>query len=65
LLILIHQNGGQPPLTYQSFIALAGRPVDPLATTYSLLPPLGETGDHELLNVPKIEDLGYGDISEV
>ncbi|XP_078177322.1 DNA photolyase family protein isoform X2 [Carex rostrata] len=61
---IIGKNGGRPPLTYQSFIALAGRPVDPLTTKYSLLPPIGETGDHELLSVPKIEDLGYGDISQ-
>ncbi|KAJ3686632.1 hypothetical protein LUZ61_015796 [Rhynchospora tenuis] len=61
---IIEKNGDRPPLTYQSFIALAGCPVDPCATTYSELPSIGETGDYELLSVPKIEDFGYGDISQ-
>jgi hypothetical protein len=44
-------------VAYQSFIALVRRPIDPLTTTHSLLPLLGETGDHELLNVSKIKIL--------
>jgi hypothetical protein len=44
-------------VTYQSFIALFKRSIDPLTITYSLHPLLGEIGDHELLNVPKIKIL--------
>lgn len=59
------KNGGRPPLTYQSFVALAGKPPDPLAKTYSELPPVGNVGKVELLNVPTIEELGYKDIEQV
>ncbi|URE37948.1 FAD binding domain of DNA photolyase [Musa troglodytarum] len=58
------ENGGRPPLTYQSFVALAGKPPDPLAKTYSELPPVGNVGKVELLNIPTIEELGYRDIEQ-
>jgi hypothetical protein len=32
---------------------------------YSELPPVGDTGEYELLPVPTVEELGYGDISQV
>jgi cryptochrome len=59
------QNGGRPPLTYQSFVSIAGEPPDPAMEEYSELPPLGDTGEYELLPVPTVEELGYGDISQV
>ena len=59
------QNGGRPPLTYQSFIAIAGEPPEPILEEYSELPPVGDTGEYELLPGPTVEELGYGDISQV
>jgi hypothetical protein len=52
-------------LTYQSFIAIAGDPPEPVLEEYSELPPVGDTGEYELLPVPTVEELGYGDISQV
>jgi hypothetical protein len=59
------KNGGRPPLTYQSFLNIAGEPPAPLTEEYSVLPPIGDTGECELFSVPKLEELGYGDISQV
>lgn len=59
------KNGGRPPLTYQSFVATAGEPPKPVMEEYSELPPIGDTGGYELLPVPKLEELGYGDLSQV
>jgi len=61
---IINKNGGRPPLTYQSFIAIAGEPPEPVLEEYSELPPVGDTGEYELLPVPTVEELGYGDISQ-
>ncbi|EES04723.1 hypothetical protein BDA96_04G093500 [Sorghum bicolor] len=61
---IIKKNGGRPPLTYQSFVSIAGEPPDPIMEEYSELPPLGDTGEYELLPVPTVEELGYVDISE-
>ncbi|CAO2044998.1 unnamed protein product [Urochloa humidicola] len=61
---IINKNGGRPPLTYQSFIAIAGEPPEPVLEEYSELPPVGDTGEYELLPVPMLEELGYGDISQ-
>ncbi|XP_042411116.1 (6-4)DNA photolyase-like isoform X1 [Zingiber officinale] len=61
---VIGKNGGKPPLTYQSFIALAGKPEGPLEVTYSKLPPVGNVGESELLTVPTIEELGYKETIE-
>jgi cryptochrome len=59
------KNGGLPPLTYQSFVKIAGEPPKPVVEEYTLLPPIGDTGEYELFSVPKLEELGYGDISQV
>ncbi|CAN6277916.1 unnamed protein product [Urochloa humidicola] len=61
---IINKNGGRPPLTYQSFIAIAGEPPEPVMEEYSELPPVGDTGEYELVPVPTVEELGYGDISQ-
>jgi cryptochrome len=59
------ENGSRPPLAYQSFVSIAGEPPEPVMEEYSELPPVGDTGEYELLPVPTVEDLGYGDISQV
>ncbi|KAI3892952.1 hypothetical protein MKW92_038098 [Papaver armeniacum] len=59
---IIQKNGGKPPLSYQSFLKLAGDPSLPVASTVSLLPPLGNNVDHEMLGIPTIKELGYGDM---
>ncbi|XP_048533391.1 (6-4)DNA photolyase isoform X1 [Triticum urartu] len=61
---IIEKNGGRPPLTYKSFVATAGEPPKPVMEEYSELPPIGDTGGYELLPVPKLEELGYGDVSQ-
>ncbi|KAM3227918.1 hypothetical protein ACQJBY_059582 [Aegilops geniculata] len=61
---IIEKNGGRPPLTYQSFVATAGEPPKPVMEEYSELPPIGDTGGYELVPVPKLEELGYGDLSQ-
>ncbi|OEL20415.1 (6-4)DNA photolyase [Dichanthelium oligosanthes] len=61
---IINKNGGRPPLTYQSFISIAEEPPEPVMEEYSELPPVGDTGEYELLPVPTVEELGYGDISQ-
>lgn len=59
------QNGGKPPLSYQSFVKLAGEPHSPLLTKYSSLPPVGPLGSCHVSEVPTIKDLGYGDAKQV
>jgi cryptochrome len=59
------ENGSRSPLAYQSFVSIAGEPPEPVMQEYSELPPVGDTGEYELLPVPTVEDLGYGDISQV
>uniref|UniRef100_A0A2N9HIV0 Photolyase/cryptochrome alpha/beta domain-containing protein n=1 Tax=Fagus sylvatica TaxID=28930 RepID=A0A2N9HIV0_FAGSY len=61
---IIHKNGGKPPMTYQSFVKLAGQPSSPLSPTLSSLPPLGDLGGCEISHVPTIKQLGYGDIQQ-
>ncbi|XP_042494709.1 (6-4)DNA photolyase isoform X2 [Macadamia integrifolia] len=61
---IIHKNGGRPPLSYQSFVKLAGQPPPPLSTEISLLPPVGNVGNFEVLGVPSIKELGYDDIRQ-
>ncbi|KAI5594076.1 hypothetical protein BDE02_03G052700 [Populus trichocarpa] len=64
---IIQRNGGKPPLTYQSFLKLAGQPSwasSPLLTSISSLPPVGDVGSCEISEVPTIKDLGYGDIEQ-
>ncbi|KAI3891220.1 hypothetical protein MKW98_007525 [Papaver atlanticum] len=59
---IIQKNGGKPPLSYQSFLKLAGEPSLPVASTVSSLPPLGNNVDYEMLGIPAIKELGYGDV---
>ncbi|KAK1312226.1 (6-4)DNA photolyase [Acorus calamus] len=61
---IIKKNGGKPPLTYQSFIKIAGQPQPPILQTFSCLPPVGNAGACEFLDVPLMEELGYGDVGQ-
>ncbi|KAH7681758.1 (6-4)DNA photolyase protein [Dioscorea alata] len=61
---IIKKNGGKPPLTYQAFVKLAGQPPPPLTEAYTCLPPVGDLRGCELLDIPQIDELGYGDISQ-
>ncbi|KAL4583964.1 hypothetical protein LXL04_008552 [Taraxacum kok-saghyz] len=65
---IIEKNGGKPPLSYQSFLKLAGEPnwsISSLSTTLSVIPPIGDLGNCEVSEVPTVEELGYEDIQEV
>lgn len=62
------KNGGRPPLTYQSFVKLAGDPSwasSPLSITLSSLPPIGSFGRCEISEVPTVEELGYEEAQQV
>ncbi|KAJ9692551.1 hypothetical protein PVL29_011548 [Vitis rotundifolia] len=64
---IIQKNGGRPPLSYQSFLKLAGQPSwasSPLSTTLSWLPPVGDVGTCEISNVPTVKELGYEEIGQ-
>ncbi|XP_057473173.1 (6-4)DNA photolyase isoform X1 [Actinidia eriantha] len=64
---IIQKNDGRPPLSYQSFLKLAGQPSwasSPLSTVISLLPPIGNVGNCEISNVPTLPELGYEDIGQ-
>ncbi|KAL6972835.1 (6-4)DNA photolyase [Sarracenia purpurea var. burkii] len=64
---IIQKNGGRPPLSYQSFMKLAGQPSwasSRLSTSISSLPPVGDFGNSEISNVPTLQELGYEDIGE-
>ncbi|KAL3511853.1 hypothetical protein ACH5RR_024570 [Cinchona calisaya] len=64
---IIQKNGGRPPLSYQSFIKVAGQPSwssTPLSTSLSCLPPIGNPGNCAISEVPSINDLGYEEIDE-
>lgn len=61
----VPQNGRKPPMTYQSFVALAGEPPAPLMQTYTMLPPIGDLEGYEVLNIPTIQELGYADVEQV
>ncbi|RDX85811.1 (6-4)DNA photolyase [Mucuna pruriens] len=61
---IIKTNGGKPPLSYQSFVKLAGEPPSPISTVYSSLPPVGHLGSCDISEVPTIRDLGYGDAEQ-
>ncbi|KAK8514322.1 hypothetical protein V6N13_063216 [Hibiscus sabdariffa] len=59
---IIEKNGGRPPLTYQSFLKLAGEPswaCSPLSVELSSIPPVGNVGRCEILQVPTLKELGY------
>ncbi|KAM6585887.1 hypothetical protein CsatB_012889 [Cannabis sativa] len=64
---IIQKNGGKPPLTYQSFLKLAGEPSwasSPLMTSRSSLPLVGDHGDCEIFEVPTLKELGYEDTEQ-
>ncbi|OAY52868.1 (6-4)DNA photolyase isoform X2 [Manihot esculenta] len=65
---IIQKNGGKPPLSYQSFLKVAGQPSwasSPLSTTILSLPCVGHIGSCEISEVPTVEELGYKDIEQV
>lgn len=62
------KNGGKPPLTYQSFLKLAGQPSwasSPLTISPPSVPPIGDLGDCEIFEVPTLKELGYKDTEQV
>ncbi|GAV65980.1 DNA_photolyase domain-containing protein/FAD_binding_7 domain-containing protein [Cephalotus follicularis] len=64
---IIQKNGGKPPLSYQSFLKLAGEPTwasSTLSIASSLLPPVGDVRINEFSEVPTIKELGYGDYEQ-
>ncbi|XP_020590382.1 (6-4)DNA photolyase [Phalaenopsis equestris] len=61
---IIRKNGGKAPLTYKSFVAIAGKPSAPLCSIYSLLPPIGDVAGYKFHGVPSIHDLGYKDVTQ-
>ncbi|KAF2302550.1 hypothetical protein GH714_037688 [Hevea brasiliensis] len=64
---IIQKNGGKPPLSYQSFVKVAGQPSwasSPISTTISSLPCVGEIGSCEISKVPTVEELGYEDVEQ-
>lgn len=64
---IIEKNGGKPPLSYQSFVKLAGEPSwasSPLLTDLNWLPPVGNVGKCLISEVPSIKELGYEDTLE-
>lgn len=59
---IIEKNGGRPPLSYQSFVKLAGQPPwasSTLLTTFPHLPPVGFIENCEISEVPSVKELGY------
>uniref|UniRef100_A0A1J3II97 (6-4)DNA photolyase n=7 Tax=Noccaea caerulescens TaxID=107243 RepID=A0A1J3II97_NOCCA len=61
---IIAKNGGKPPLSYQSFLKIAGEPScakSELVMSYSSLPPIGDYGNLGISEVPTLEELGYRD----
>ncbi|ESQ48397.1 hypothetical protein EUTSA_v10020425mg [Eutrema salsugineum] len=59
---IIAKNGGKPPLSYQSFLKIAGEPScveSELVMSYSSLPPIGDVGKLGISEVPTLEELGY------
>ncbi|PQQ21282.1 (6-4)DNA photolyase [Prunus yedoensis var. nudiflora] len=59
---IIRKNGGKPPLSYQSFLKLAGEPSwvsSPLSITLLSLPPVGNIGNCNISEVPTVKRLGY------
>ncbi|KAK6148945.1 hypothetical protein DH2020_016470 [Rehmannia glutinosa] len=64
---IIQKNGGRPPLSYQSFVKLAGEPLwasSPISTELNWLPPVGNVGNCPISEVPSINELGYEDTQE-
>lgn len=68
LCFLVCKNGGKPPLTYQSFLKIAGEPScaeSELVMSYSSLPPIGDVGSLGVSEVPTLGELGYRDDEQV
>lgn len=68
LLLRNLKNGGKAPLSYQSFIKLAGNPPWtelPLSTGPNSIPPVGDLASCEICDVPSLQELGYDDIQQV
>ncbi|KAI5660527.1 hypothetical protein M9H77_29320 [Catharanthus roseus] len=64
---IIKKNGGRPPLSYQSFLKVAGEPSwnsSPLSISPPCLPPVGNVGNSGNFEVPSIGDLGYDETEE-
>ncbi|EPS64244.1 hypothetical protein M569_10537, partial [Genlisea aurea] len=64
---IIRKNGGKPPLTYQSFVKLAGEPSwasSSVSTGVTWLPTVGNIGRCSVIDVPSIEELGYEELPE-
>ncbi|XP_073146085.1 (6-4)DNA photolyase [Henckelia pumila] len=64
---IIQKNGGKPPLSYQSFVKLAGKPSwasSPISDEITRLPPVGSVGNCTISEVPSMKELGYEDIEE-
>ncbi|KAK3411018.1 hypothetical protein EUGRSUZ_J03037 [Eucalyptus grandis] len=64
---IIARNGGKPPLSYQSFLKLAGKPswaASPLSTTLASVPPVGDVGRCEIFEVPTLIELGYNETEQ-
>lgn len=65
---MTYQNGGKPPLSYQSFLKLAGKPSwegSPISTMLSSVPPVGDVGRCEVFEVPTLIELGYDETEQV
>ncbi|CAN1162153.1 (6-4)DNA photolyase [Linum perenne] len=62
---IIQRNGGRPPLSYQSFLKIAGEPSwasSPLLTEIASLPSVGDDArNSKIIGIPTLEDLGYVD----
>ncbi|XP_073292053.1 (6-4)DNA photolyase [Primulina huaijiensis] len=64
---IIQKNGGKPPLSYQSFIKLAGKPSwasSHILDEITWLPPVGSVGNCMIAEVPSMKELGYEDKEE-
>ncbi|KAL2926249.1 (6-4)DNA photolyase [Bienertia sinuspersici] len=65
--VIIDKNGGNQPLSYQSFLKVAGQPAwasSPVSTGLSSIPPPGDVGDIQISDVPTIAELGYADFEQ-
>ncbi|XP_039056713.1 (6-4)DNA photolyase-like [Hibiscus syriacus] len=59
---IIEKVSKKPPLTYQSFLNLAGEPSwasSPLSVELSSIPPVRDVGRCDILQVPTVKELGY------
>lgn len=61
----MRKNGGQPPLTYQTFCRIIGKPPPPLDTPASIPTPPEDLNGVVVVSVPTIEELGYVNLNEV